>query len=456
MKTASPFAPGRVHFIGIGGIGMSALAQVLHQRGSLVSGSDAGRSAPLEHLEALGISFSLGHAEEHLPEGVDCVIATAAVREGNPELEEATRRGVKVYSYAEALSLLAQDFTTTAVAGTHGKTTTAAMLAWILLQAGKEPAAVIGGLVPQLRGNALFGQGGAMVVEACEFNRSFLALKPHHGIITNMGDDHLDYYGSSDQLRAAFRQFAGRVSRDGILVTQALVARDLDLRGVVKGRLVTIGAKRRDVRLLDGGDTFRISFPDGAETPPVRMVMPGHHNALNATAAAVVAHLASGVALEEIASALETFEGVERRFRVLREDRDVTVIDDYAHHPDEIEATLLTVRHRYPGRRIVTVFQPHLAARVKRHFSSFLNALAYGDDLVLVRDYKVVGRDEMERDGARRLRQALAQLGVPHHFSPDLNHAVQTVRGLFKPGDVICVMGAGDVGEVSLELAQSL
>ena len=456
MKTPPPFTDEKVHLVGIGGIGMSALAQVLKNFGSEVSGSDAGAGELLPRLAAGGITVHTGHSERYLAPEVDCLVKTAAIAEGNPEVDEANRRGIPILSYAEALGRVARSWETTAVAGTNGKTPTAARLTWILIAAHKNPAAVIGGIVPQLGGNAVCGDGGPMVVEACEYNRSFLQLQPTHGVITNVGDDHLDYYGSSDQLRAAFRSFAGNIDERGLLVTPALVARDLDLRGAVGGRLITIGAKPRDVQIDRRKDGFRIRIPDVGETPVIKMKMPGAHNVVNATAAAVIAHVAYGVALKTIAEALSAFEGVERRFRILRQDEHAVVIDDYAHHPEEIEATLLTARELYPDRRLVAVFQPHLADRVRRHFSGFLNALAYADELVLVRDYRVLGRDEADRNGAVQLRDAMLSLNMGHYYCDDLASCVQLMTSRHRRGDVVCVMGAGDIGEVSLELARDL
>ncbi|MFT7618497.1 MAG: UDP-N-acetylmuramate--alanine ligase [Planctomycetota bacterium] len=456
MKSAPPFHQKKVHLVGIGGIGMSALAIVLQEHGSVVSGSDAGAGEQLPRLAAGGIEVFTGHSLQHLPSDADCLVTTAAIGEGNPEVEEAHRRGIPVFSYAQALGRVSKAWETTAVAGTHGKTTTAAMLTWILIVAKRDPSAVIGGIVPQLGGNALCGKGGAMVVEACEFNRSFLELDPLHAVITNVADDHLDYYGSSDQLRAAFRNFATNVRAEGILVTPALVARDLDLRGAVKGRLVTIGNKPRDVQILRATAGFRIRMPESGETPVISMKMPGKHNEVNATAAAVIAHVGYGVDLKTIGKALNGFDGVERRFRILRNDDHAVVIDDYAHHPEEIEATLLTAKEMYPDRRLVAVFQPHLADRVRRQQSGFLNALSYADELFLVRDYRVLGRDEDGRNGAQRLTDAMTSLNMKHVFCQDLEGCSRLVGERHKPRDVVCVMGAGDVGEVSLELAREL
>ena len=445
---------GKVHFVGIGGIGMSALARFMHSRETRVSGSDALVDERLAALENLGMSICEGHSEHHLPADVDRVVITAAVGTDNPEVEEAMRRGIEVVSYARALAEVGMNMPSIAVAGTHGKTTTASMIAFVLQELGVDPAAVIGGHVPQLGGNVLTGQGPAFVMEACEYARSFLELSPMHAVITNVGDDHLDYYGSSDRLRAAFREFAGRIDRAGLLVTCSRVARDLDLRGVVNCRMLTIGAKRRDVRVTNGPAGFILQFPEGTRSRQLKLRLPGDHNVANAAMAAVACHRSYDLPLGDIIDILEHFEGVERRFRVLHDGADFAVVDDYAHHPTEIEATLLAARERFPKRRLIAVFQPHLVERVRRHFAGFLNALAYADDLVLVRDCRVIGRSGQNRDGAQELHEAFRRLSVPCDFCNDVRETAGFLQLRRRRGDVFCIMGAGDVGEVSRELAQ--
>ncbi len=449
-------AGGRVHFVGIGGIGMSAVARHLVARGFRVSGSDAVPSPVTEALTRDGVSLHVGHAAGHIPRGACTVVATAAVSDDNPELVAARRRKLRVLCYAEALDLVSRDRDTVAVAGTHGKTTSSAMIAFILRSAGLEPGAVIGGLVPQLGGNSLLGEGAPFVTEACEYARSFLRISPRHAVITNVGDDHLDYYRSLDRLRAAFRSFAEALPREGLLVTSSRVARDLDLRGVLKARMLTIGAKQHDVRILDRDGGFVLVMPDGERSAEIRLHLPGRHNRMNAAMAAVLCRRAYDLPFAAIVPALEAFEGVERRFRVLVDRPERVVIDDYAHHPAEVEATLLATRERFPRRRIVAVFQPHLADRVRRHRAGFLNALAYADEVELLRDYEVVGRDESDRGGAQLLGEAFASLGMAVPCHADIESAARSLGNRPERGEVYCIMGAGDIGELSLELARAL
>ncbi|MCB9831921.1 MAG: UDP-N-acetylmuramate--L-alanine ligase [Planctomycetes bacterium] len=447
---------GRVHFIGIGGIGMSAVARQLVDRGHRVSGSDAVASSVTEALVAEGIDVHLGHAAKQLPRGACTVVTTAALTEDNPELQAARRRKLRVLRYGEALDLVCRDRHCVAIAGTHGKTTTTAMIAWVLKQAGLDPGAVVGGIVPQLGGNVLLGRGPAFVTEACEYAHSFLHLRPRHAVITNVGDDHLDFYRSLDRLRAAFRQFVESLPADGLLVTSSRAARDLDLRGVLRARLLTLGAKHHDVRMLDRERGFQLLMPDGERSGELRLRIPGRHNRFDAALAATLCRRAFDLSFATITAALAEFEGVERRFRVLVDRPERSIVDDYAHHPAEVEATLLAARERFPDRRLVAVFQPHLADRVRRHRAGFLNALAYADEVEVLRDYQVVGRDEADRGGAAILSEAFHSLGMRIPCHADLDSAFRSISARPAQGEVFCIMGAGDIGELSLELARAL
>lgn len=413
-------------------------------------------SAVLTELEAHGIRATAGHDATRLSADVSCVFRSEAIDDDNPEIAAARQRGVPVLRYGELLAELSRGREDTAVAGTHGKTTTSAMLAFILREAGLEPGALIGGAVPQLGGGALLGEGRPLVLEACEYRESFLALEPRHAVITNVDDDHLDHYGTEDRLRGAFRKFAGRVQAGGLLVTTATVARDLDLRGAARCRMLTLGSKRRDVRVrVERDESFSLLHPDGRRTPSMTLSLPGHHNIMNAAMAALMADRAYGVDRDLVADAIGRFGGVCRRFDVLRDDAEAVLVDDYAHHPTELEATLLTARRRYPGRRLLAVFQPHLFSRTRRHFPGFLNALAHADRCVVVDDYVVAGRDEGETAGARHLFEALRSLYMPC-VRTTVAHAADTILANLESGDVVVTCGAGDVGEASRELAQRL
>jgi UDP-N-acetylmuramate--alanine ligase len=447
----------RAHLVGVGGIGMSALARHLRHRDWRISGSDENLGESTAGFAELGIDLAQGHAASHLPVACDLVVRTAAVGDDNPELVEARVRKLEVKSYGAMLGELVADRDSIAVAGTHGKTTTGAILAFLLERAGLAPGAVIGGLVPQIGGNALTGDGAPFVVEACEYRETFLEFRTRHAIITNVDADHLDWYGTQDRLRAAFRRFAAGIDREGAIVTTSEVAHALDLRGPGRSRVITIGARKSDVRMEDDEGGFRLVHPDGTRSPRLEIGMSGQHNRLDAAFAAVAAHRLYGLSYAAIAEHLPEFAGIARRFELRLESESAVVIDDYAHHPTEVEAAILAARERFPDRRLVALFQPHLEARTRQHFPGFLNALVLADRAILVRDYHVRGRDSGGFDGARRIAETMRRLGVREaHYCASLAEASEDLAKGHRAGDVVLVMGAGDVGETSRALARRL
>ncbi|MEE9391109.1 MAG: UDP-N-acetylmuramate--L-alanine ligase [Planctomycetota bacterium] len=447
-------ATAAVHFVGIGGIGMSGLALYVSDRGWTVSGSDLVDSAEVQRLRNAGVDVAFGHDTQHLPQDVDFVVRSAAVPDENPEVLAARERGLPVETYARALGALTAHRATAAVAGTHGKTTTAAMLALILDRAGLEPGAVIGGAVPQIGGSVLYGTGAPFVAEACEYAESFLDLEPRHAIMVNIDADHLEYYGSMDRLRAAFSAFAAKLNADGLIVTTTEVAMALDLRRTARARVLTLGSSKCDVRLIEEAGGFRLLHPDGQSSGWLPAPLPGRHNLINAALAAVMAKKGYSVDHCQIKAAFGEFRGVERRFERLVDTDALTLIDDYAHHPTEVEATLLAARECYPNRRLVAIFQPHLEDRTRRHFAGFLNSLALADEVVVLRDYLVQGRDQGEGQGARKLTEVLKTLDVDCFYAGDRNEAIEHLlpRQIRSQSEVWVVMGAGDIRELSRDL----
>ncbi len=392
-------------------------------------------------------------AESFVPPECSAVVKTAAIPDDHAALASSRARGLPIFRFSEMLAGLASESASAAVAGSHGKTTTSAMLAVILAAAGRDPTAVIGGEAPDLEdGNARLGEGRILVHEACEYAGSFLVYRPTHGVITNLGDDHVESYGGLDGLRAAFRHFAANTDPGGILVTSAALARNLDLRGVARARLVTLGNSCGDVRVRCHGRAFEIRFPDGGSCGAVSMALPGRHNMMNAAMAAAAAREGFGVELAVIRDALESFRGVEGRFQILRDTEDFALVDDYAHHPEEIEATLLTCRERFPGRRLRVLFQPHLEERTERRFQAFLNALALSDALILLKDCPVPGRDRGRHGGARRLYTALRRLGVDASYADSADEARAWFEVGARGGDVDVLLGAGDSKELGRAL----
>jgi UDP-N-acetylmuramate--alanine ligase len=426
---------------------MSPLAELLHQAGYAVQGSDLSDSAIVGQLKARGISVMLGHAPENLG-GATAVVRSSAVPDSNPEVAAARSRGLPVVKLSELVGQLSQTRRTLAVAGTHGKTTTTAMLASILIAAGREPSVLIGGVLPALGSGAQVGQSDLLVVEADEFDRRFLALHPEIAVITSVEADHLDYYGTVEAMRSAFADFSDRIPPEGWLVLNAddpgaaaLATRHLD-------RTVTYGlSERADWRAAgitpngQGGNDFVVYAHEllvGSFSLPV----PGQHNVANAVAAAVAAGRI-GVDFTTAAAALAEFRGVQRRLERLGIAGGVTVVDDYAHHPTKVRASLAALREQSTGR-IICVFQPHQYQRLSGLFRDFSRAFADAD-LVLVSDvYAPAGRGPAT--GERTAEDlARAIVGPKAEYVGPLTAAVTRALALAQPGDLIVTMGAGDV-----------
>lgn len=446
----------KIHLVGIGGIGMSALARHLAFAGKAVDGTDLLIGDATLMLEKCGIEVRIGHDASMVADDVDLLVRTTAVPDDNPEIVAARRRGIPILDYPDALAELLTGKESVAVAGCHGKTTTTAMTAWILDRAGLSPRAVVGGLVPQFSGNVLLGRGPAFVTEACEHRRAFHRLLPRHAVITNIGADHLDYYRDIDEIRAAFVGFARRVAPGGILAMhRETFAEDAGF-GDIPARVVLVGDRAGDQTIERTTKGVRFRFIDGSATPEFRLRVPGRHNIMNAALAALMAKEAFGVSPEVIASALSIFGGVGRRFEVLFDVGDMTVVDDYAHHPDEISATLTAAREVWPDRRLVAIFQPHLESRTQKLFEPFVDALSEADMVLCVDDYRVAGRDVVAGVGSQKIACELRRRSRSAVFSGGLRDSVECALFHSRPGDVMLVMGAGDVREVSLELARRI
>ncbi len=441
--------PLRLHLLGAGGSGMTPLARLLHARGHRVSGADARESKNVSLLRGLGIPISTGDAAEALPKGIEGVIHTAAIPETAAPLVEARRRELPILKYARAVGLLSRQLETYAVAGTHGKTTTTAMLAFVLREAGLSPCCLVGGHVPQLEEGG-GGGTGRLVVEACEYDRSFLHYAPNGAIVTNVEADHLDYFKDIVEIRAAFQAFAAQVS--GFLVLHESLKDVVGRASGVRARVLTFGPSAdADLRVTPVPPA---SFVAGGRE--FKLKVPGFHNALNA-AAVLLATREIGIPREVAARALERFEGVKRRLQVVGAPGGVSVIDDYAHHPTEVAAGLSALRDQYTPRRLWVVFQPHQYSRLKRFLPEFADALARADRIVIPEvfaardaddDRKAVTPDDLVNEVRRRGGDAV-------HIK-DFTGIVDFVRTQARPGDVVVTMGAGDVGDVAGRLAQAL
>jgi UDP-N-acetylmuramate--alanine ligase len=453
----------RLHFVGVGGVGMCGIAEILLQSTPLeISGCDLARSENTERLAALGATIAAGHDPAHV-ETADLLVISSAVGESNPEVEAAHAKGIPVIRRAEMLGEIMRLKQGIAVAGTHGKTTTTSLTGMVLTEAGFDPTIVVGGRVRILGTNARLGQGEYLVAEADEYDRSFLELTPVVAVVTNVEADHLDTYRDLADILDAFAAFANRVPFYGSVVVcvddpgaRSLVPR-IQRRVVTYGQSSEASLSAREVRLEAGGTTFDVVDAAQGRLGTARLKLPGRHNVANALAAIAVGRELS-IPFETIARALEAFTGVVRRFEKKGERGGVLVVDDYAHHPTEIAATLAAARQVYPGRRLVALFQPHLFSRTRDFSEEFGRALAAADATVVMdvyasREKPIPGvTGALVADAARR-----AKGGNGITYVSENKAVVECLERTLVAGDLLVTLGAGDVvqfGEEYLKRAR--
>jgi UDP-N-acetylmuramate--alanine ligase len=443
-----PFPSGAtIHLVGIAGSGMSSLAVLLQHAGYVVTGSDVAESDVSRSLRETGIPVASLHEARNVGSAA-LVIRSSAVPEANPEIVEARRRGLDVLKHSEAIGQISAASQTLAVAGTHGKTTTTAMLAEILLEGGLDPTALVGGIVPRLGSGAHLGAGDSFVVEADEFDRRFLELRPRVAVVTNVEPDHLDYYGTFDAIRDAFAAFVELVPTDGWVVLNADNPGSRNLAERAGERAVTYGLddaaewRAAGVTVNEIGGSDFVVYAHDLLVGQFRLQVPGRHNVSNALAAAVAAGRV-GVDFTTAAAALARFGGVRRRLETIGRAGGVTIVDDYAHHPTKIRASLAGAREQHAGR-IVVLFQPHQYQRLNSLFGDFVESFADAD-LVIVSDvYAPAGRGAAA--GERTARDlALAIPGRLARYGGRLEQASELTASLLRPGDMLITMGAGDV-----------
>jgi UDP-N-acetylmuramate--alanine ligase len=438
-----------IHIIGIGGAGMSPLARILLQQGKVVSGSDQQPSPVTENLQALGATIYRGHQARNIA-GADLVVASAAVKSDNPELVAAAQLSVPAIRGAVLLGELMLDRKAVCVAGTHGKTTTTAMIAKVLGDAGLDPSYVIGGEPLDLPASGHHGHGDYFVAEADEFDRRFLSLHPAIAVITSIEPDHPDCYPTPESLSDAFQAFVSLLPADGFLVGCGDDQRVRDLGQPLGSRFISYGLSSGNDWAATGTATDR---DGGSHFQPVHagkglaertLKVPGEHNIRNALAAMAVAALV-GVDEATVRHSLSGFSGVGRRFEVVGEAFGAILVDDYAHHPTEIRATLAAAKDRFPGRRIVAVHQPHTYSRLKALLPDFATAFA-GADEVLILD--IYGSRETDTLGMHA-RDLVAAIGRPAAtYTATIAQTTEYLRRTLRPGDVVVTLGAGDVNRV--------
>ncbi|MEN9281841.1 MAG: hypothetical protein RL594_776 [Bacteroidota bacterium] len=448
----------RVHFVGIGGSGMSGIAEILLSQGFQVSGSDLAASSTTEHLAAKGARIAIGHRSENI-EGAEVVVYSSAVKPSeNPETLAALERKIPIIRRAEMLSEVSRLKYTLAIAGTHGKTTTTSMCGLVMMKAGIDPTVIVGGRLTGLGGsNARLGSGDWIVLEADEYDRSFLQLLPTIAVITNIEADHLDIYSDLDDIKGAFTEFSNKVPFYG----SALVCLDdpgvRDVLPSIKRVTVTYGTTPQcDVRASNIAYNERSSSYDltyrGELLGRITLNVPGEHNVLNSLAACGVA-LQCGVGIEVIQEALGEFGGVYRRFEIKGESQGgVLVIDDYAHHPTEIQATLEAARKGW-DRRIVAVFQPHTYTRTRDFYREFATSFDNADVIILT-DVYAAREEPIEGVSGRIIADATRDAGHRHvHYVEHLEDASKLLSEILKPGDILLTMGAGDVWRVGSKVS---
>ena len=452
----------RVHFVGVGGAGMSGVAEMMMRLGYEISGSDQIASAATARLRDLGVTVETGH-DARWVKAADAVVVSAAVPDDNPELAEAKRRQLPVISRGVMLARLARERSTVAITGTHGKSTTSSMVGVALAEAGLDPGVVVGARVGAFGGNVRVGNGPLLVVEADESESSFLELMPQIAVITNLEEEHLDHYGTFDSLRDTMVSFANRVADSGLVVLCADDPELVRLRGRIGGRVVTYGLENKtadtvgDLPVFEAAGSrcvLRYKAQEHSATIELQVGVPGRHNLLNALAAFSVA-MEIGLDPERTVTSLAQFAGVERRFHDLGVAGGVRVIDDYAHHPTEIDAVLSTARNQ-PHHRLVAVFQPHRYTRTALFFDAFASALATAD-VVIVADIFAAGEPRIPAITAENLTAEIRRrTGQPVHHAGSLENVVEVVVGLVQPGDLVLTLGAGSIGGVGPRLLDLL
>ncbi|MET0066320.1 MAG: UDP-N-acetylmuramate--L-alanine ligase [Candidatus Thiodiazotropha sp.] len=454
-----------IHFVGIGGAGMSGIAEVMINLGYQVSGSDQRESAVTRRLAELGAIIHLGHTAGHVA-GVDAVVISSAVKQDNPEVEAARQSRIPVVPRAEMLAEIMRFRFGIAVAGTHGKTTTTSLVTSVLAEAGLDPTFVIGGRLNSAGANARLGEGEYLVAEADESDASFLYLQPMLAVVTNIDADHMTTYGGDfNRLRGTFLEFLHHLPFYGqaVLCIDDPVVREL-LPEVTRP-VTTYGFDDdADVRASDirseGLQTHFTLHAQGLDTPlAMTLNLPGRHNVLNALAAASVA-LELNLEGRAIQSALEGFAGIGRRFQTRGDcrigDRTVMLVDDYAHHPREIDATLRAVREGWPERRLVLAFQPHRYTRTQEQFEDFVQVLSKADLLILSEVY-AAGEDPIQGAAGRDLSRAVRVRGqVDPIFVEPVEDLPEVLQGLLMDGDIVLTVGAGSIGAIAAELPRQL
>ena len=451
--------PVHIYFCGIGGISMSGLASVLLKEGFTVTGSDMKQSPLTDLLISQGARISFPQKAENIPADADVMVYTAAIHHDNPEYVRAVEMGIPMLTRAQLLGQIMANYKNSiAVAGTHGKTTTTSMLSCILLEADLDPTISVGGILKEIGGNIRVGSSENFVAEACEYTNSFLSLKPRYGLILNIDADHLDFFKDLDDIRHSFHRFARNIQKGGTLIINAQIPHLSEITEGIDASIITYGTEDSDYWPTEiRYDNFGIGsfnlYHKGRDLGRFTLRVPGEHNIYNAACAIATADL-MGVSMDECRRGLLEFHGADRRFQVKGQLRcGASVIDDYAHHPTEIRATLEAAKN-YPHNRIWCVFQPHTYTRTKALMSGFADALSLADEVVLAPIYAARETNTLGIS-SDTLRQNIANLGTDAYYLPSFKQIEDFLRKRVQKDDLVITMGAGDVVQIGEDLLAS-
>lgn len=456
MYTIDFHKPIHIHFIGIGGISMSGLAEILLEEGFTISGSDSKESDLTDHLTANGAQIFYGQRASNIIDGIDLVVYTAAIHPDNPEYACAKEKGIPMMTRADLLGQIMTNYKIPiAVSGTHGKTTTTSMASHVLLEGGFDPTISVGGILPAIGGNLRVGNSETFITEACEYTNSFLSFFPKISIILNIDADHLDFFKDIDDIRHSFRLFAEKLPADGTLIINSDTPHYEDIIKDLPCRVITYGLEHEAEYTADqitydefGHATF-VCVHNGTTAGTFSLKVPGIHNVSNALSVIALGHLL-GLDSDRIQKGIANFTGTDRRFQYKGKIGGVTIIDDYAHHPTEIKATLTSAKN-YPHKTTWCVFQPHTYTRTKALLQDFAEALTFADHVVLADIYAAREKNTLGIS-SRDLQRCIRELGTPCEYFPTFDEIENYLLENCVSGDLLITMGAGDVVQIGEHL----
>ncbi len=444
--------PNHLHFIGIGGNSMSGLAEVLLQEGFRITGSDRDASEIVEKLVEMGAEVMIPQAAENITPGIDCVVYTAAIHPDNPEFQAAKEAGIPMLTRAELLGQIMEHYhNAIAVAGTHGKTTTTSMLTEVLLAADADPTVSVGGMLSSIGGNIRVGKSDVFVAEACEYTNSFLSLKPRYSVITTVEEDHMDFFHNIEEIQDSFRAFAQNTAEDGAVIINGEIR---DYQRIIAGlpcKVITYGLQgafdyaAEEIAYDENGCASFVPVCSGSRLAPVKLSVPGQHNVSNALAVIAVAR-ELGVTEERMREGLTSFTGAGRRFEWKGEFSGAAVVDDYAHHPTEIRATIAAAE-KVPHQRLIVVFQPHTYTRTQAFLQEFAEVLS-GADLVVLADIYAAREQNTIGISSKDLMEKIREYGTECYYFPSFSEIEIFLQKKIMNRDLLITMGAGDIYKV--------